>query len=58
LHAHVVDGGDPQVVAVKGGLLEGLEWENAIHIFTRSAVVTIPDGVESWVAEPDFRNAK
>jgi hypothetical protein len=58
LHAHVVDGGDPQVVAVKGGLLEGLEWKNAKHIFTRSAVVAIPDGVESWVAEPDFGKAK
>ncbi|KAF2438387.1 hypothetical protein P171DRAFT_371586 [Karstenula rhodostoma CBS 690.94] len=58
LHAHVVDGGDPQVVAVKGGLLEGLEWKNAKHIYTRSAVVPIPPGVEFWVAEPNFERAK
>lgn len=58
LHAHVVEDGDPSVVAVKGGLLEGLDWTNAKHIFTRTAVVPIPAGVESWVAEPDFGKAK
>ncbi|KAK3213497.1 hypothetical protein GRF29_28g73555 [Pseudopithomyces chartarum] len=58
LHAHVVEVGDPPVVAVKGGLLEGLDWKDAKHIFTRSAVVPIPDGVEFWIAEPDFGKAK
>lgn len=54
LHAHIVDGGDPPVVAVKGGVLEGLKWEGAKHIFCRTAVVAIPEGVQRWEAEPDF----
>ena len=58
MHAHVVEVGNPPVVAVKGGLLEGLDWKSAKHIFTRSAVVPIPGGVEFWVAEPDFGKAK
>ena len=56
LHAQIVEDGDPKVVAVKGGLLEGLDWTNGKHIFCRSAVVAIPDGVEKWEAEPDFGN--
>lgn len=35
-------------VSVKGGLLEGLKWDGAVHIWTKSAVVPIPEGVESW----------
>jgi hypothetical protein len=58
LNAGLEDGGDPQVVSVKGGLLEGLEWKNAKHIFTRSAVVPIPDGSEQWGAEPDVAKDK
>lgn len=59
LHAHIIEGGgDPKVVAVKGGLLEGLNWKEAKHIFTRSAVVPIPDGVESCEAEPTFALTK
>ncbi|KAF2729796.1 hypothetical protein EJ04DRAFT_587741 [Polyplosphaeria fusca] len=55
LHAHVLDDGrNPEVVAVKGGLLEGLNWEGAKHIFTRSAVVAIPEGVEKWDGEPGW----
>ncbi|KAF2179409.1 hypothetical protein K469DRAFT_303033 [Zopfia rhizophila CBS 207.26] len=53
LHAHVVEGGEPKGVAVKGGTLAGLKWEGAKHIFCRSAVVPIPKGVERWEAEPD-----
>ncbi|PSN60112.1 hypothetical protein BS50DRAFT_218940 [Corynespora cassiicola Philippines] len=58
LHAHVLDDGDPTVVAVKGGLLEGLDFAGAKHIFCRSAVVPIPEGVERWEAEPDFAMTK
>ncbi|KAF2251742.1 hypothetical protein BU26DRAFT_529119 [Trematosphaeria pertusa] len=54
LHAHVFDDGDPKVVAVKGGVLEGLDWSGGKHIFCRTAVVPIPEGVERWEAEPDF----
>ncbi|KAK4140747.1 uncharacterized protein C8A04DRAFT_31723 [Dichotomopilus funicola] len=46
------DGTERDVVSVKGGLVEGLRWEGAAHIFTRSAVVEIPEGVERWEAEP------
>jgi hypothetical protein len=54
LHAHIVDNGDPPVVAVKGGVLDGLDFKGALHIFCRSAVVPIPEGVKRWEAEPDF----
>ncbi|KAF2853726.1 hypothetical protein T440DRAFT_287208 [Plenodomus tracheiphilus IPT5] len=58
LHAQIVEGGNPEVVAVKGGLLEDLNWKDAKHIFCRSAVVPIPHGVDRWEAEPDFGNRK
>ncbi|ORX96849.1 Mss4-like protein [Clohesyomyces aquaticus] len=55
LHAHQFDDGvQAKVVAVKGGMLEGLKWEGAAHIYCRSAVVGIPEGVERWEADPDF----
>ncbi|KAL2151725.1 hypothetical protein VTH82DRAFT_6823 [Thermothelomyces myriococcoides] len=47
------DGTERETVSIKGGLVEGLQWKNAAHIFTRSAVVNIPEGVERWEAEPD-----
>jgi hypothetical protein len=52
LHAHIVEGGEPKRVAVKGGVLEGLDWSTAKHIFCRSAVVPIPEGVVMFEAEP------
>jgi hypothetical protein len=58
VHAHIVEGGEPPTVAVKGGLLEGLDWSNAMHIYCRSAVVPIPEGVKRWEAEPNFDGKK
>jgi hypothetical protein len=46
------DGRERPTVSIKGGLVEGLEWKNAAHIWTRSAVVPIPPGVESYEREP------
>lgn len=54
----MIEGDQPDVVAVKGGLLEGLDWAGGKHIFCRSAVVPIPGGAETWEAEPDFSNQK
>ncbi|PVH97504.1 hypothetical protein DM02DRAFT_533066 [Periconia macrospinosa] len=54
LHAHIVDNGNPEVVAVKGGLLADLEWKDAMHIYTRSAVVPIPEGVKTSEADPGW----
>lgn len=39
-------------VSIKGGLVEGLDWTGGIHIFTRSAVVPIPEGAKSFEAAP------
>lgn len=39
------------VVSVKGGCLEGLDWKKAIHIWTKSAMVPIPEGSESYSEE-------
>ncbi|KAI0169938.1 Mss4-like protein [Hypoxylon sp. FL1284] len=41
-----------KVVSVKGGCIEGLDWTSAIHIWTRSAMVPIPEGAESYSEEP------
>jgi hypothetical protein len=40
------------VVSVKGGCLEGLDYKTAIHIWTKSAMVPIPEGAESHDGEP------
>ncbi|KAF3764532.1 hypothetical protein M406DRAFT_322642 [Cryphonectria parasitica EP155] len=39
------------VVSVKGGCLEGLDWSRAIHIWTQSAMIPIPEGAESYSEE-------
>ncbi|KAK5992890.1 hypothetical protein PT974_06313 [Cladobotryum mycophilum] len=36
-----------QVVSVKGGCIEGLDWEKAIHLWTKTAMVPIPEGSEA-----------
>ncbi|KAK3689724.1 Mss4-like protein [Podospora appendiculata] len=46
------DGKERSTVSIKGGLVEGLRYEGAKHIFVRSAVVPIPDGVEKFEAAP------
>ncbi|KAL8284762.1 hypothetical protein RB597_002021 [Gaeumannomyces tritici] len=35
------------VVSIKGGCISGLDWKKAVHIWTRSAMVPIPEGSES-----------
>ncbi|KAI0532747.1 glutathione-dependent formaldehyde-activating [Xylaria digitata] len=40
------------VVSVKGGCLDGLDWGTAIHIWTKSAMVPIPERCESHSEEP------
>lgn len=44
------------VVSVKGGCLEGLDWQTAIHIWTKSAMVPIPEGNERQCGEAAFAN--
>ncbi|OQO05933.1 hypothetical protein B0A48_10029 [Cryoendolithus antarcticus] len=46
------DGRIDETVSIKGGLVRGMSYEGAAHIWTKSAVVTIPDGVERWPGEP------
>lgn len=38
---------------IKGGVLKGLNYKGAGHIYTRSAVVEIPVGVERWETSPE-----
>ncbi|KAK0731327.1 glutathione-dependent formaldehyde-activating enzyme [Lasiosphaeris hirsuta] len=42
------------VVSVKGGCLSGLDWKTAIHIWTRSAMVPIPEGSETHSEESEY----
>ncbi|KAL2130004.1 hypothetical protein VTI74DRAFT_7026 [Chaetomium olivicolor] len=46
------DGTERDTVIMKGGLVQGLKWEGAAHIYTKSAVVEIPKGVERWEGAP------
>ncbi|KAK4038530.1 Mss4-like protein [Parachaetomium inaequale] len=46
------DGTERETVSIKGGLVNGLEWKGATHIYTRSAVVEVPEGVEQWEGAP------
>ncbi|RDW87531.1 hypothetical protein BP5796_03225 [Coleophoma crateriformis] len=41
------------VVSVKGGAIEGLEWGMAKHIWCKRAMVPIPEGVEQSPEEPE-----
>lgn len=45
-------------VSVKGGLLEGLDWSKAQHIWTKSAVVPIPEGVRTFEGQPPANQHK
>lgn len=47
----LTDSQGKNVVSVKGGCIEGLDWKKAIHIWTRSAMVPIPEGSESYSEE-------
>jgi hypothetical protein len=52
MHVYVLEKGRPEVVTVKGGLIEGLDWTGWIHLFCRTAVVPIPEGAKRFEAEP------
>ncbi|KFH46445.1 Centromere protein V-like protein [Hapsidospora chrysogenum ATCC 11550] len=41
------------VVSVKGGCIEGLDWSKAIHIWAKNAMVPIPEGSETHSEESD-----
>lgn len=48
-------------MSVKGGCISGLDWGKAIHIWTKSAMVPIPEGSESHSEESgytDYREAQ
>jgi hypothetical protein len=40
-------------VSVKGGCIEGLDWKGAVHIWTKRAVLQVPEGAEAWEGEPE-----
>jgi hypothetical protein len=47
---------DPDRIGVWGGCLDGLDWKKAIHIWTRSAMVPIPEGSESYSEESELNS--
>ena len=55
MHRRVLPNGTPKAeVSVKGGAVDGLDLRSVRKwIFTRSAVVPIPDTVQHWPGEPD-----
>ncbi|KAH6886454.1 Mss4-like protein [Thelonectria olida] len=45
LHRSILPDGNPKpTLSIKGGCLEGLSWEGAKHIFTRTARLPVPEG--------------
>lgn len=46
------DGQERSTVSIKGGLVEGLDWSKAGHIFARSAVFPIPETAVRYEASP------
>ncbi|KIV95751.1 hypothetical protein PV10_03367 [Exophiala mesophila] len=56
IHADYIAEGQPaKMLSVKAGCLTGLNKDmmrSAIHIWTKSAVVDIPEGVEAYEEEP------
>ncbi|KAF9878606.1 glutathione-dependent formaldehyde-activating [Colletotrichum karsti] len=45
---------DKNVVSVKGGCIDGLDWKTAVHIWTKNAMVPIPEGAETHPEEADY----
>lgn len=39
---------------MKGGCLDGLDWKRAIHIWTKTAMVPIPEGSETHSEESGY----
>jgi hypothetical protein len=52
------DGRERDTVSIKGGLVQGLRFEGAKHIYVRSAVMEIPPGAERWEATPDVMEGR
>ncbi|KAK3376090.1 Mss4-like protein [Lasiosphaeria ovina] len=46
------DATERSTVSIKGGLIDGLDWHGAQHIYTRSAVVPIPGGAQRYDTTP------
>ena len=46
------NGQERDKLIIKGGVLSGLDYSGSAHIYTRSAVVAIPSGVERWETSP------
>ncbi|KAF6816008.1 glutathione-dependent formaldehyde-activating [Colletotrichum musicola] len=44
---------EKNVVSVKGGCIDGLDWKTAVHIWTKNAMVPIPEGAETHPEEAD-----
>ncbi|KAJ0269376.1 hypothetical protein COL940_012501 [Colletotrichum noveboracense] len=45
---------DKNVVSVKGGCIDGLDWKTAVHIWTKNAMVPIPEGAETHSEEANY----
>ncbi len=54
MHRSNMKNQERNVVSVKGGCIEGLDWNTAIHIWTKSAMVPIPEGSETHSEESEF----
>jgi hypothetical protein len=44
--------GEEDTVCIKGGVITGLDYRGAGHIWTQEAVVDIPDGVDNFRRSP------
>jgi hypothetical protein len=56
--AYLPDGRMRDMVSVKGGCVDGLDWAGVRHIFTRSAVIEIPKDAEQYETLPPVWHGK
>jgi hypothetical protein len=52
------DGSEKEMISIKGGCIDGLDWSGAQHIYTRSAVVPIPADSRRWEASPEVEEER
>lgn len=46
------EGSERGKIVIKGGCIDGLDWKGGVHIYTRSAVVPIPEDAEQYEGAP------
>lgn len=52
------DCSEKEMVSIKGGCIDGLDWSGAQHIYARSAVIPIPTDAKRWETSPEVEEER